>query len=165
MAPLRGVGAVRRAAHTKVRTAAGKTTTFLAALRPTASPRRGCFDGPIDGESFSNLCREGLLPTLRAGDIVIMDNLGSHKGKAVRALIARPAPSSSSAKILTRLNRSNRSSPNSSICCARRPRLVENDLRCYRRYSLQAFTREEWRQLTSGTQAMRNPKNHHALRQ
>jgi transposase len=43
--------------------------------------------GPIDGESFRTYVEKVLVPTLREGDIVIMDNLGSHKGKAVRALI------------------------------------------------------------------------------
>ena len=44
-------------------------------------------EGPIDGESFRLYAEKVLLPTLRPGDIVIMDNLGSHKGKAVRQLI------------------------------------------------------------------------------
>ena len=43
--------------------------------------------GPIDGESFRLYVEKVLLPTLRPGNIVIMDNLGSHKGKAVRQLI------------------------------------------------------------------------------
>jgi transposase len=44
-------------------------------------------DGPIDGESFRAYVERVLLPTLREGDIVILDNLGSHKGKVVRDLI------------------------------------------------------------------------------
>jgi transposase len=44
-------------------------------------------DGPIDGESFTIYVEKVLLRTLQPGDIVIMDNLGSHKGKVVRALI------------------------------------------------------------------------------
>ena len=44
-------------------------------------------EGPIDGESFRLYVEKVLLPTLRPGDIVVMDNLGSHKGKAVRQLI------------------------------------------------------------------------------
>jgi transposase len=44
-------------------------------------------DGPIDGESFQNHVEKVLVPTLRPGDVVIMDNLGSHKDKAVRCLI------------------------------------------------------------------------------
>ena len=45
------------------------------------------FDGPIDGESFRTYVEKVLVPTLHPGDIVIMDNLGSHKAKAVRQLI------------------------------------------------------------------------------
>jgi transposase len=44
-------------------------------------------EGPIGGESFRLYVEKILLPTLRPGDIVIMDNLGSHRGKAVRRLI------------------------------------------------------------------------------
>ena len=45
------------------------------------------FSGPIDGETFRIYVEKVLVPTLQAGEIVIMDNLGSHKGKAVRQLI------------------------------------------------------------------------------
>ena len=44
-------------------------------------------DGPINGASFRAYVEQFLVPTLSAGDIVIMDNLGSHKGHAVRQLI------------------------------------------------------------------------------
>ena len=44
-------------------------------------------DGPIDGTSFRAYVEQFLVPTLSPGDIVIMDNLGSHKGQAVRQLI------------------------------------------------------------------------------
>lgn len=44
-------------------------------------------EGPIDGESFRTYVEKVLLPTLRPGDIVVLDNLGSHRGKAVRQLI------------------------------------------------------------------------------
>jgi len=44
-------------------------------------------DGPIDGESFLAYVEQVLVPTLKPGDIVIFDNLGSHKGKAVRRAI------------------------------------------------------------------------------
>ncbi|SEP24791.1 Transposase, partial [Rhodospirillales bacterium URHD0017] len=44
-------------------------------------------DGPIDGQSFLQYVEEVLVPTLKPGDIVIFDNLGSHKGKAVRSAI------------------------------------------------------------------------------
>ena len=61
--------------------------TFLAALRHDRIEAPWVIEGPIDGESFRLYVEKVLLPTLRPGDIVIMDNLGSHKGKAVRQLI------------------------------------------------------------------------------
>ena len=44
-------------------------------------------DGPINAEGFEAYVEKVLVPTLRPGDLVIMDNLGSHKGKAVRRAI------------------------------------------------------------------------------
>src|SRR5215208_2296142 len=64
-----------------------KTTTFLAALRHDRIDAPWVLDGLIDGENFRTYVERVLVPTLKPGDIVIMDNLGSHKGKAVRQLI------------------------------------------------------------------------------
>jgi transposase len=61
--------------------------TFLAALRHDRIDAPWFIEGPIDGESFRTYVEKVLLPTLRAGDIVVLDNLGSHKGKRVRQLI------------------------------------------------------------------------------
>lgn len=61
--------------------------TFVAALRHDRIEAPWLLEGPIDGESFRLYVEKVVLPTLRPGDIVIMDNLGSHKGKAVRRLI------------------------------------------------------------------------------
>ncbi len=61
--------------------------TFLAALRHDRIDAPWFLEGPIDGESFRTYVEKVLVPTLRPGDIVIMDNLGSHKSKAVRQLI------------------------------------------------------------------------------
>jgi transposase len=44
-------------------------------------------DGPINGQLFTAYVEQFLVPTLSPGDIVIMDNLGSHKGQAVRKAI------------------------------------------------------------------------------
>ena len=44
-------------------------------------------DGPINGKAFKTYVRNELLKTLKPGDIVVLDNLGSHKGKAVRNMI------------------------------------------------------------------------------
>ena len=64
-----------------------KTMTFLAALRCDQIAAPCVFDGPINGESFRLYVEQFLVPNLKPGDIVIMDNLGSHKGDAVRAAI------------------------------------------------------------------------------
>ena len=64
-----------------------KTSTFLAALRHDRIEAPCLFDGPINGERFLAYVEQSLLPTLMPGDVVIMDNLGSHKGKAVRQAI------------------------------------------------------------------------------
>ena len=64
-----------------------RTLTFLAALRCDRIAAPCVIDGPINGVSFRAYVEQFLLPTLRAGDIVVMDNLGSHKGQAVRQLI------------------------------------------------------------------------------
>jgi transposase len=59
----------------------------VAALRLDRIEAPWLIEGPIDGESFRTYAERVLLPTLCKGDIVIMDNLGSHKGNAVRKLI------------------------------------------------------------------------------
>ena len=61
--------------------------TFLAALRHDRVTAPWLIDGPIDGQSFLQYVEAVLVPTLKPGDIVILDNLGSHKGKAVRKAI------------------------------------------------------------------------------
>lgn len=64
-----------------------RTLTFLAALRCDRIDAPCVIDGPINGESFLAYVEQVLVPTLKAGDIVVIDNLGSHKGKAVRRAI------------------------------------------------------------------------------
>jgi len=64
-----------------------RTLTFLAALRCDRIDAPCVIDGPINGVSFRAYVEQFLVPTLAAGDIVIMDNLGSHKGQAIRHLI------------------------------------------------------------------------------
>jgi transposase len=61
--------------------------TFLAALRCDRIDAPFVLDGPINGEWFLAYVRQLLIPTLSPGDVVVMDNLGSHKGKAVRRAI------------------------------------------------------------------------------
>jgi transposase len=64
-----------------------RTLTFLAALRCDRIDAPCVFDGPINGTSFRAYVEQLLVPTLRPGDIVVMDNLGSHKSSAVRTAI------------------------------------------------------------------------------
>ena len=64
-----------------------RTLTFLAALRSDRIVAPCVIDGPINGESFLAYIEQVLVPTLRPGDVVIIDNLGSHKGKAIRRAI------------------------------------------------------------------------------
>ena len=55
------------------------TTTFIAGLRQDGLVAPGVFKGAINGEMFLAYVEQVLAPTLQTGDIVIMDNLGSHK--------------------------------------------------------------------------------------
>ena len=87
MAPLRGWAPRGSRLKAKVPHRRWKTMTFLAALRHDRIEAPWLLDGPIDGDSFRAYVEKVLVPTLRPGDIVIIDNLGSHKGKAVRQAI------------------------------------------------------------------------------
>lgn len=64
-----------------------KTTTFIAALRHDELTAPYVFDGPINGANFLAWVEQSLVKTLRQGDIVVMDNLGSHKINGVREVI------------------------------------------------------------------------------
>ncbi len=64
-----------------------KTTTFVAGLRISGMVAPLVLDGPINRRAFEAYIAQFLVPELRPGDIVIMDNLSSHKGPAVRAMI------------------------------------------------------------------------------
>src|SRR5437763_1037072 len=64
-----------------------RTLTFLAALRSDRIDAPCVIDGRINGESLLAYVEQVLVPALKPGDIVIIDNLGSHKGKAVRRAI------------------------------------------------------------------------------
>ena len=64
-----------------------QTTTFIGALRHDGMAAPCVFDGPINGELFLAWVEQFLVPTLRPGDTVVMDNLSSHKVKGVREAI------------------------------------------------------------------------------
>ena len=87
MAPLRGWGPrgqklIGRAPHGRWR-----TMTFIAALRCDRIDAPYVLDQPINGATFTAWVEQCLVPTLGPGDVVILDNLGSHKGKADRHAI------------------------------------------------------------------------------
>ena len=67
--------------------AAGKPRLSSPRLRNDRIEAPCLFDGPINGERFHAYVEQFLVPTLKPGDVVILDNLGSHKGKAVRRAI------------------------------------------------------------------------------
>ena len=64
-----------------------QTHTVVAALRPTELTATAVFDGPIDTVTFRAYVEQVLVPTLRPGDVVILDNLAVHKHPEVRTAI------------------------------------------------------------------------------
>jgi transposase len=67
--------------------------TVIAALRLTGLGAPGVFDGPIDSPSFLAYVEQVLVPTLRPGDVVVLDNLAVHKQPDVRTAIAQAGAS------------------------------------------------------------------------
>lgn len=70
-----------------------KTTTLVARLRTSGMVAPMVLDGRINGDWFEAYVRQVLVPELRPGDVVIMDNLSSHKRASVRDLIAHAGAS------------------------------------------------------------------------
>ena len=64
-----------------------KTTTFVAGLRLDGLVAPFVFDGPMNALTFEAYVEQFLVPELKAGDIVVMDNLSSHKRSKVATLI------------------------------------------------------------------------------
>ena len=87
MAPLRGWAPRGQRLNAKVPHGRWQTMTFIAALRHDRITAPWFLEGPINGEAFLLYIEKVLVPTLRHGDIVIMDNLGSHKASTVRRAI------------------------------------------------------------------------------
>jgi len=71
----------------KVRHGHWKTTTFVAALRDEGLTAPTVIDGPMNGDLFLAYVQQQLVPTLKPGDVVVMDNLASHKRAGVREAI------------------------------------------------------------------------------
>jgi transposase len=89
MTPIRGWGQKGKRLRAYAPYGHWKTMTFVAALRSDRIEAPCVFDGPINGESFLAYVTEVLAPTLKPGDRVVLDNLSSHKGKAVRGVIRK----------------------------------------------------------------------------
>jgi len=87
MAPLRGWGLRGQRLPARVPHNHWKTLTFVAALRVDRIDAPWVIDGPINGELFTLYAETVLAPTLARGDVVILDNLGSHKGQAARRAV------------------------------------------------------------------------------
>jgi transposase len=87
MAPLRGWGPCGARVRATAPFGRWRTMTFIAALRRDRIDAPCLFDGPINGESFLAYVESFLVPTLKPGDIVVMDNLGSHRSRLVRRAI------------------------------------------------------------------------------
>jgi transposase len=87
MTPLRGWGP--RGERLKGFAPDGRwhTLTFLAALRANAITAPCVVDGPINGIIFRSYVEQMLVPELRPGDIVVLDNLGSHRAQAIREAV------------------------------------------------------------------------------
>ncbi len=87
MTPIRGWFARGERLVAKVPHGHWKTLTFVAGLRSDGICAPFVLDGPINAASFLAWVEQCLVPTLRPGDVVVVDNLGSHKGAAVRRAI------------------------------------------------------------------------------
>jgi transposase len=87
MVPLRGWGPKGERLRGFAPQGQWRTLTFLGALRCDRLTAPCVFEGPINGECFRAYVKQQLVPTLKVGDIVIMDNLGSHKAAALRHMI------------------------------------------------------------------------------
>ncbi|PZU89600.1 MAG: IS630 family transposase [Shinella sp.] len=87
MTPIRGWGPKGKRLRAFAPHGHWRTLTFLGALRADRLTAPCVFDGPINGECFRAYVEQQLVPVLTPGDIVVMDNLGSHKSAAVRKAI------------------------------------------------------------------------------
>ena len=87
MAPLRGWAARGQRLIGRAPFGHWNTMTFVGALRHDGIIAPWVIDGPINGESFRTYVEQVLVPQLRPDDIVVMDNLGSHKAPAIRRAI------------------------------------------------------------------------------
>ena len=89
MTRLRGWFQKGKSLVTKVTAGRWTTITFIAALRLDGMTAPFTIRGPINRDSFEDYVEQVLLPTIKPRDVVVMDNLNSHKSKFVRDLIRK----------------------------------------------------------------------------
>lgn len=87
MTRLRGRSLRGTRCHDEVPHGHWSTTTMISSVRSDGTTACMTIDGATTGEVFEAYVRHVLLPTLRPGDIVVLDNLSSHKNKTARALL------------------------------------------------------------------------------
>ena len=102
MGALRGLGPKGARLRGQVPFSNRDTMTFLAGLRLDRIDAPMRIDGQMDEASFRALVEQALVPTLRPGDVVVLDRLGVHKGPAIRAAIRKAARISSSSRRRTK---------------------------------------------------------------
>lgn len=88
MARLHGWSPVGERCHDSVPFGHWKSMTFIAGLRLSGLTAPWVLDGPMDGDAFRTYVRQVLAPTLRRGDVVVLDNLPAHKVAGIREAIA-----------------------------------------------------------------------------
>ena len=99
-----------------------RTTTFVAGLRDTGIAAPLVLDGPMTGEVLRKYVEEILVPTLHAGDVVVLDNLAAHKVEGVReAILAADAGPSTCRPARQVSTRSSSCPPSSRRRCGRLP--------------------------------------------
>jgi transposase len=87
MTRLRGRAKRGKRCHAAIPHGHWKTTTFTGALRRSGMTAPMMLDGPMNGAAFLAYVEQVLAPTLRPGDVVVMDNLPAHKSAPIRAAI------------------------------------------------------------------------------
>src|ERR1700730_9154913 len=118
MAPLRGWGPKGARLRGFAPHCHSGTLTFLGALRCNQLTAPCVFDGPINGECFRAYVQQQLVPVLKQGDIVIMDNLAATSQLLCAASSAVPAPGSGTCRPTHPTSiRSSRPSPRSNTGC------------------------------------------------
>jgi DDE superfamily endonuclease len=99
-----------------------KTTTLVVALREDGLTAPMVLDGAMNGKAFLAYVRQVLVPTLQPGDLVVMDNLSSHKSSGVVMRSSRSAHDCTTCRLTARTStRSSWRSVSSNGCCARLP--------------------------------------------